>query len=167
MREKIHNSLIGWTLVEILVTCGILTIIISGIFTILNVSDITWRADSGLLDLQQDVRRAMDGMIREARQSRPLDITNSLVKLDFYIPDVSNLISYYVLNNQLIREHPAGIKKVLANNITSLDFCCSGGADCADCSHAHILQIQIQAAKTAGKRQVSFTLKEQARLRNE
>jgi len=159
----------GLSLIEILVTMVIMSFIIGGIFAILSIANLSWNSSMGLLDLQQGVRQAMDGMTREARQSRPTFITiaNGGAQLDFFIPNISNVISYYVLNNQIIREHPTGTSKVLANDISSLNFCCLGGADCMDCANSRVLQIQIQADKIVRGRALSFALQEKARLRNE
>jgi len=158
----------GLSLIEILISTLILGIIVAGIFAVLNIADMTWNSDMGLLEIQQQVRQAIDGMIREIRQCRPQDITikDEGSRVDFLVPDISNSISYYILNNQILREHPAGTQKILANDITDLKFCCVGGISCTDCLNAGILQIRIRADKTVKGRPLSFSLKEQTRLRN-
>lgn len=175
----------GFTLLEILITIAILGFIVAGIFAILNVADMMHNMDMGLLDLQQEVRQAMDGMIREIRQSGrrpPCNITiddNSTIT--FSTPDRSN-IRYYLDNNshQIMRQQPAGTgaTKILTNDINNLSFCWWDGVDCCNpllevCSNLHILQIQISAGKTIRGRALSFPqdptkpLTEQVRLRNE
>lgn len=165
----------GLTLIEILVSIAILTIVIAGIFAVLNLGDMTWHSDMGLVDLQQAGRQAMDGMVREVRQSRTSDITISEpgpdtgAKIQFIIPlDIttdpitySETISYYRnSSNQLIREYPQGETKVLANYIDSLSFSLSG----------YLVQIQLSAEKTVRNRTLSFPLTgvftEQVKLRN-
>lgn len=149
----------GFTLVEILVSVAILSFVVAGIFMVLNIADKSWHSDMGLLDLQQQARQAMDGMVREIRQSDSSDITitNNGGRVEFYIPDVSNAISYYLENNQIIREHPLSTKKILANDVNSLNFSLL----------SQVLEIQMEARKTVLQRELSLSLKEKARLRNE
>jgi len=161
----------GFTLIEILVALLILSFIIGAIFAILNVANLSWNSSMGSLDLQQEVRQAMDGMIREIRQSKPTAITvdPSGAKVDFSIPNISNAISYSLSANKIIRVYPAGSGTfwTLANNISSLNFCCLGGANCTDCANSQILQIQMQAAKTVRNQSLSFPLQEKVKFRNE
>lgn len=158
----------AFTLIEILVVTIIFAIIILGVFAVMNTSTMTWNSTLGNLQLEQGVRLAMDGITRETRQSKADQVTvaDNGARLNFYIPGIAPIISYYVLNNQLIREYPAGTTKVLSNNITLLNFCCLGGADCFDCANSSMLQIQINANKTVRNIPLSFSLKEQVKLRN-
>lgn len=159
----------AFTLTEALVATFIFILIIGAVLAITRVASLSWTTNSGVLELAQGARQAMDGMTRESRQSRPQDlaITNGGARLDFNIPSVAPVISYYVLNNQLIREYPPLTTKVLANNISSILFCCAGGADCADCASASMLQIQIIATKTKWNIPLSFALTQKIKLRNE
>lgn len=163
----------GFTLVEILVTFAILSFIMGGIFAVFNVADMSWNQDTGTLWLQQQARQAMDGMIREIRQAkkeagRPVTITAGNETLAFYIPGISNPVSYYLENNQIVREHPAGTKKILANDIGNLSFCCWHNGVCdAVCSNFNIIEIKLTATKTVRQRPLSFNLTEEVRLRNE
>jgi len=159
----------GFTLLEILISLTIMSLIVAGIFAIINVADVTWNTDMVLLDIQQQARLAMDGMTREARQAKPSDITVSEEggRIDFLVPNVSNAVGYYLQGNQIIREHPTGTTKILANYINVLNFCCVGGSGCADCANARILQVQIQATKTMKGRTATFPLTEKVMLRNE
>jgi len=160
----------GFTLVEILISTLIFGVIIGGILAVLKVADMSWHTDMGLLDLQQQLRMAVDGMSREIRQtshSRILGITNGGSRVDFTLPGITNAVSYYLSNSQIIREHPVGEMKVLASDTNILNFCCVGGAGCTDCGNAHVIQITAQATKTVRNRPLSFSLKEQVRFRNE
>lgn len=166
----------GFTLVEILVSALIFSFLIAAIFGVLNIGNMTYSTDLGLLDLQQKARQAMDGMIRELRQSGSSDITitDSGARIQFRIPtDIttdpvtySSNITYYLSDNQLIREHPAGTTKILADNINSLTFSLS----------EKTLEIRLNAKKTSLRREIYFPPKEdeqerflieKVRLRNE
>lgn len=160
----------GFTLIEILVVIIIFAFIIGGIFAILNIANISWYSSMGIVELQQSVRQAMDGMTREVRQLKRetgRGITVGSGSIEFYIPSYNNLISYRLENNQIIREHPLGTTKILANDITSLTFCCWTASCTPDCSTSGILQIAVQADKTVWGKVLSFSLTEKVRLRNE
>lgn len=161
----------GFTFVEILVSAAILSIIVAGIFLVLNIADMTWHSDMGLLDLQQQARQAMDGMVREIRQveignATPLTINGSSIQ--FYIPDYSSSIGYNLQNSQLIRQH-SGNLSAIANDIDSLSFCWwHSASSCNETRlNSDILQVQLNAAKTVRQRALAFSLKEQVGLRNE
>ncbi len=158
----------GYTLLELLVVTFIFAIIIAGVFAVLNTTSMTWNSTIGNLQLEQGVRLAMDGLTRETRgcKANQVTVNNGGARLDFYVPDIAPILSYYLLNNQLIREYPAGTVKVVANNINNLSFCCVGGADCVDCANANSLLIQINAYKNVRGIPLSFSLKEQVKLRN-
>ncbi len=155
----------GFTLLEILVSVGILSFLIAGIFAVLNVGDMNWHLDMGLLDLQQQARQTMNGMIRELRQSKASAITvNSTSDISFSVPPQTygdtwiGPIRYYLdTQTQQIKREYTSATKILANNINSLNFSLSG----------NIMQIQLGAAKTVKQRALSFFLTEKVRLRNE
>ncbi len=160
----------SFTLIEILVVIVIFAFIIGGLFAILNVANISWHSSMGLVELQQSVRQAIDGMTREIRQLKRetgRDITVGSGSITFYIPEYSDPIRYRLENNQIIREYPAGTTKILANGITSLTFCCWVASCTSDCSTSGILQIVVQADKTVWGKTLSFALTEKVRLRNE
>jgi prepilin-type N-terminal cleavage/methylation domain-containing protein len=166
----------GFTLIEILVSLTIVSFIIAGICGLLSVGNVAYNNDMYLLDLQQQARQAMEGMTRELRQAkieigRLITITDGGRRIEFYIPGFSNPIRYYLQSNQVLREHPLGTNKVLANDISELNFCCLGGIGCIDCSTSYI-QIRLRTLKTVGQRTFSFPvlsgecLTEKVRLRN-
>lgn len=159
----------GFTLVEVLVSTAILAVIFAGISLVLITGDKTWHYDMGLLDLQQQARQAMDGIVRECRQASlsTLSITENGARLDFSIPNISNPVAYLLSNNQIIRQHAAE-EKILANDINALNFCCWHNGNCdSDCSVSNTLQVQIEAAKSALNRPISFSLTQKVRLRND
>ncbi len=169
----------AFTLIEILISIVILCVIIFAILSVLYVADLNWHTEVGLLDLQQQARQSMDGMIREIRQGKLLTISSGGGRIDFSIPvsilnpDSYYNVSYYLENDQIIREHPIGTRKNLANNITNLSFCCWYGASCGtDCTGSEVLQIQLKAQKTSRDIELAFPqeegkfLTEKVKLRN-
>jgi len=155
----------GFTLVEILVGVLILSFFMLGSFSVLHIGETTCNTDLGLLVLHQQARLAMDGMIRELRQTNPPRISFiSADEIIFSIPseiigaEWIGPIRYYLdsINNQIIREHPAGTLKIVANDVNSLSFTL----------HGDILNIQLTCAKRV-HRDLLFSLEEMVRLRNE
>lgn len=173
----------GFTIVEILVVTLIMSFIVAGIFGVLNIGNVTWSTDMGLLELQQQARLAMNGIVSEIRQASPNDISiPASSRIEFRIPtDITTVpvtfsqeIVYYLDNDRIIREHPAGDTKVLAQNISNLAFCCVNGSNCtSDCSSSKILRVQIKSSKVSGTRLVEFPpiagtfLTTEVKLRNE
>ena len=166
----------GLTLIEILIAAALVTILMAGIMTVLNTANLSWHQDMGLVDLQQGVRFAMDGMTREMRQADPLRsvaIGAGGDSFQFYITNYTDPISYSLNNNQLIREHPVGVNKILANNVSELDFCWMQNA--ASCTltrgSSDVVQVHLRATKTVRQRTLTFPLSgplvEEVKLRNE
>ena len=149
----------AFTIVELIVAVLIFSLILGGIFGIVLVADKSWDSTLGMLGLVQEIRLGMDGMTREARQSGFSQATVNIGgdRLDFFTPSSGTVISYYVQNNQLIREYPVGTTKVLANHISQISFV----------STASMLQIQITATKTTiGNRTLSISSAQQVKWRN-
>ncbi len=174
----------GFTLLEILVSVLILGFIFGAIYGVLNVGNIIFREDITLVQLQQQGRQAMSWMVKEIRKSKPSEITltEGNTEISFNIPPEAygdpwaGPISYYRdindansdgVQDQIIREYPAGTWKILGNDITTLSFSLSG----------NLVEIQLAAKKTVQDRELCFpvlycndtskTLKEKVKLRNE
>lgn len=173
----------GFTLVEILVSLLILGFLFAAIYGVLNIGNIIFKDNMTLLQLQQQARQGMDRMVNEIRESKSSEITIiSGNTISFKVPPETygNLwvgpISYYRdvndanndgVVNQIIREYPAGTRKILANDITALSFSLTGG----------VVEIQLAAKLAARGRELCFpvlycndtskTLKEKVKLRNE
>jgi hypothetical protein len=163
----------GSTLLEMMVVVTIMLIVSAAVFSLHSVLDSTWNTDLGMTELQKNVRLGVDGMTREIRQSKPsqLAIPNSQ-RIDFSIPNHPGTISYYLEDNKIIREYPAGTTKTIAEDITYFNLCCQGGTGCSDCTGAKTVKISLRASKTFRGRALSFpvnpadTLIEEVLMRN-
>jgi len=151
----------AFTLVEIAISIAIISLIAAGIFMILTSGSTSWNQETVLLELQQQARSVVEGMIKEIRQTDPsqsISITDSDQKIVFYIVDITNPVSYYLSNGEIIREHPAGNTRIIANNINSLSFSYAGNT----------IGISLVAEKTDRQgRSLSYPLKAKVRFRNE
>jgi type II secretory pathway pseudopilin PulG len=157
---NVRSRLEGFTLIEAIITIVILGFVVISIVAVLNVGRQTWHTEMVLSELQQQVRLAIDGMAREIRQSSNITTPaegGSGSQIDFSVPGSSSPISYYLNNTQIIREHPPGTTRILANSIEYLNF--SRLED--------IVVIHVNATKKAGARTLSFSLIEKVSLRNE
>lgn len=171
----------AFTFLELLVSSAILVCILGGVIGVAIIADRAWNEDMGLTQLTQEARQAIDGMTKEIRETQAnyISIPQTLDSIQFNIPISLNpitfsadAIKYYLnANHQIIRESPPGANPVvLANNISSLNFCCGNGACNEDCNGATLLQIQVSAAKTIRQQELKFPLNgqliEKVRLRN-
>ena len=172
----------AFTIIEMLVSCVVVTVLIGGVLIMSNVGNREWSTEMRLLNLHQQARQAMHGIVREIRQSQDADITisNGGERIEFRIPrdlfsgstSYYQPIYYYLSNEQIIREHPAGTIKVLANDAKSLNFCFWDGIDCCDlatetCSNINTLEISLETEKELREETLSFSIREEVRLRNE
>lgn len=166
----------GLTLIEILIAAVLVTILMAGILTVLNTANLSWYQDMGLVDLQQGARFAMDGMTREIRQADParsMAIGAGGDSLQFYIADYTDPIIYTLNGSQLIREHPVGVNKILANNVSVLGFCWAQNATSCILTRGQsdVLQAQLRVSKIVRQRTLTFPLAgplvEEVKLRNE
>ena len=162
----------AFTLLEVLVSALILSLLILGICGVLNVGNMTYLMDIGLLDIEQNTRQAMDAMVRELRASSAVNIDNSdSSHITFTTPQFSGIEFRYIdSNNDSVRDRiirqRGSETKVLANEISNLCFCWdAANNNCrTDCSN--LFTIRIRAAKTVRQRPLTFTLIEQVRSRN-
>ncbi len=178
----------AFTLIEVLVAMAIFILLMTAVFAFLLVGEQSWHTGSGLLDLQQQARLALDGMAREIRQAKveieeDKDITIISTdygsSIEFYMEDVTNSIKYSLEidpenedNRQIIRKYGTNTK-IIANNIQSIDFCCIEDTTCSsDCSSPDAVKISLRATKEENNRQLFFPsdtgeLIEKVGLRNE
>lgn len=157
----------GFTLVELLVCLLILGVVFTGIYGVLNVGNAGYLTDTSLMLLQQEARKVLHPLNIDLRNAgnpvvTVLDANSDRITFNTY---GGTGISYYRdindangdgITDQVIREYPAGTRKVLANDITRLKFILVG----------NVVQAEVVAAKTVRLRPLSFTLKSQIRLRN-
>lgn len=159
----------AFTLIEILISAVILSLVILAVFFTFNIGETNWRSDMGRLDVHQQARQAMHGMIREIRQSSSSNVTltNSGAQIEFYIPDVSNSITYYLNDSgQIIREHPAGSIRPIASDISRVCFCWDSITDSCGTSCLDVMLIHIEASKSVRQQMMTFNLTEKVKLRN-
>lgn len=155
----------GFTLVELMVSTILLTFIIGALIVVFNIGRDAYDSNEGILDMQRVINQSIDGMLIELRQSRAADIiiSGGGASISFVVPisvdplTNSSSIQYYVdVDNQFVREHPAGTVQVLAINVNSVNFNLNG----------NIIDIVIQAVIPFKAQDLNFTIRERISLRS-
>ena len=149
----------GFTLVETMISMLILSVVLLGVYGVLNTGQKVCAKDFVLLEVQEQARNAMARIVKDVRQSSAATITvisASNHRLTFTIPSATG-VQYYLNGTNLVREFPAGTMVNVASNIGLLTFTQTGT----------ILQIQVRADKAFFSSTTSFSLVEKVRLRNE
>ncbi|MDD4954472.1 MAG: prepilin-type N-terminal cleavage/methylation domain-containing protein [Candidatus Omnitrophica bacterium] len=165
----------GTTLIEVLISIAIFVLIAAAILGVLNAADRIWYEDMAYAQLQQTVRYVIDAMSREIRQGDPdtivLDAALSGAKITFNVQGSTNPISYYLETvngvTRTVREHPAGTKRYLTNDINNLCFCWNAATDSCSVACTNVLNVRVAASRTARQRVLQFDLLEKVRLRND
>jgi prepilin-type N-terminal cleavage/methylation domain-containing protein len=171
----------GFTLVEVMITSAILVVLVAGIFSAIYVGEMSGGISGGVLDLQQEARRALSGMMRELRQTRSgsVTISSNNTRVTFNIPTsissgaviYSSGIVYYLDSAarriyRLYGSSGTGSTRVIGQNVQALQFNCLGGANSTDCGSSNMIEISIVTNTTARGRHFFFNLTETGRMRN-
>jgi len=120
----------GFTLLETIISCGIFSLILGGIFAICNISDKVYRQENGLLDKVQNVRAIMENISREIRQAKVDDLnlgtekSNITIEIPILVQNEDGTYKYvpcsvtYNLDGANITRN----NRVIARNIQDLTF---------------------------------------------
>lgn len=127
----------GVTLIELLVVLVISGIVIGGVYRVFISQTKAYSVQDGVAEIQQDVRGAMEIMVRDIRmagfQSRsfgsaaiadtpivpPLSINSITVNYEY--AGITNTVTYALAGTDLIRTVNT-VPETLLNNVTTLDF---------------------------------------------
>lgn len=153
------SKILGYTLVETMLSAGILAFILLCTYGILNLGNRISLIDGTLLEMEQQSRNALQRMVKEMRQASTQTIVVNNVNSDtitFTIPSATN-VSYYTSGTDLIREYPSGTTKKVASNIAYLKFTLNN----------KVLTINVRADKSLYSQTISYPLTQELRLRNE
>lgn len=190
----------GLSLVELMITIGIVVIIGGILMHFLILGGAAWHSGDAKIQAAQEARKGIMSMTRELRQSSSATLTNmagtpyafdtdytsavfrvatviagnnsygsyGTAVTNTGIPNWSTPITYYVSNNQLIRLQDS-VAKVLANNVTGLQFRLQNDSYVLNNKTIPVrtLLITLQTMKTSTEgRQISMTLTSSILLRN-
>jgi prepilin-type N-terminal cleavage/methylation domain-containing protein len=147
----------GFTLIEVLVVMVVFSVMVIAIYDTLSAGNSVFNVSSGLLDLTQEARTAMSRLIKEVRGASSLTV-NSASNITFSTPSVSNVL-YYLSGTSLVRSDSGGTQ-VLASHVSNLTFSNPGGQNT-------VLQVLLIVGKPVFLRNLTYSLMEEVRLRNE
>ncbi len=155
----------AFTLVEIILAIGIGVTVLGGIILAFTSLNRVYHYQRARIELQEGLRSAIEGMIREIRQGRGINLENNGQGITFNIIGVNESIEYFLGDSKIKRRHPP-FNMTIANNITDLCFCWNSttnscGSDCAD-----VFTLRVRASKNVLGRDLSLNLTQKLTLRN-
>ena len=134
----------GFTIIEVLISSAIIAVLILVAFTVLDIGRGSWFGSDVQVEIRNEITRGFMGMERELRETRPVSAQMSINYgesanlITFKIPTIdangvvldafgyivwsSNIVYALNGNNEIIRTDANGLTRVLARNITSLQF---------------------------------------------
>jgi prepilin-type N-terminal cleavage/methylation domain-containing protein len=110
----------GFSLIEMMVALGILSLLIIGSVTFFSGGTRAWVTGQYQLEAQRNARLAMDRMVKEIREGNNIDEINSnptTIKINYLASFGKNSVTYSLSDNTISRD---GIP--LINNVKTLNF---------------------------------------------
>jgi len=128
------NNKKGFSLIEMMVALGILSLVIIGLVTFFSGGTRAWVTGQYQLEAQRNARFSMDRMVREIREGTSIDEISSdtTIKINYLASFGKNPVTYSLSDNTISRD---GIP--LINNVKILNFTYPDAS--APLSKVHIL----------------------------
>lgn len=185
-----YNFLSGFTFVEILVVSLILLVVIVALLVTLSTGEFSNTVGSAKAELQSQVRNLMDWIVKDVRQTNLIQIntnnpTGSHIKFK-QVTGIENLTGNYTLSTDYVEYTYDGVLGKITRSavddsgtvlrsweftgITQLPFYSAAGVPLAvnDILTSKKLVVIISGSKQVkGSIQVSFSLAEEVKIRNE
>lgn len=180
MRRKNINLKLGnkgVSLVETMVVVLIFSLLVTGLYSVATVGDNSWQVNRVQIQLQQELRKAMDAMVNDLRQAGPSSIVdvptdgNWYNSITFRIPEgvAAGSIDWTDNTLQFLRAGTGTLQlqriygaqtKIVSNNITSLQFRRFSTSPSS-------LEVALQAQRNTLKGQpITYNLNFNVQLRN-
>lgn len=96
--NKKCSKIKGFTLVELLIVIGILSIVIAGAYNLFFFGNKTYKASSEQYDRQSIIRIAMDRIVKDVRYARDLELLDNSVKDEEWESKLDNKYSYVYIS---------------------------------------------------------------------
>jgi hypothetical protein len=152
-----------------MITMLIFTVISGGLYSVFAAGDNSWQINKVKIELQQELRKAMEGMINDLRQASIEDVGYSEITLKVPQGVVSGKMVWgadaiqYVLggaDGKQLQRIQGGVTRIVAQDIEAVSFLRSGAS-----SDALVVSLQAERAALKGP-VISRSLNFEVQLRN-
>jgi len=158
----------GFTLIESMITVAIFTFIVGGIYAVMIAGDRSWDENSVQVEIQQELRKAMNGIQYDLMQSGPSaisDLQSNSITFQKSNGASGGKISWssdtiqFLLSGTQLQKIVGSETKVIAYDISSLTF---------SQPSSNMIEISLTTQKccTKGEKTVSDSLNFKVYLRN-
>jgi len=107
----------GFSLIEMMVALGILSLIIIGLVTFFSGGTRAWVTGQYQLEAQRNARLAMDRMVKEIREADSINDSSTLNKISFHTPFDGDIIYNYNSGDKAIYRQKNGNSSILIDNV--------------------------------------------------
>lgn len=158
----------SFTLIEVLVVTGILSLIIIGLYSVVRIANISYSTDAVLTHLAQQTRQVMFWITKDMREATEVDLVITEIddlsdEVEFAIKSETGndiVVRYYKDDGQILREEAGQTPRPIADDIVQFKV----EQDNADEDKVYINLIAEKESLPG--RTLSFPLTERFWLRN-
>jgi len=125
----------GFTLVELLVAAAVLALFMAGLYQAVTFGLTSWERSQFRVDVQQNVRTAINHVSRELRTAESFEILHSGSSIRIEIPGGAE-IRYYLSGEQFLREVEGSGHNIVAYGIKAVNF--------AESAEGDVVEIEIE-----------------------
>jgi prepilin-type N-terminal cleavage/methylation domain-containing protein len=116
-RIKLRINRKGFSLIELTVTLGILSLIIIGLVTFFSGGTRSWVTGQYQLEAQRNARLAMDRMVKEIREADSINDSSTLYRISFHTPFDGDIIYNYNSGDKAIYRQKNENSSILIDNV--------------------------------------------------
>jgi len=115
IKLKINRK--GFSLIEMMVALGILSLIIIGLVTFFTGGTRAWVTGQYQLEAQRNARYAIDRMVKEIREADSINDSSTLYRISFHSPFNGDIIYNYNLGDKVIYRQKNGNSSILIDHV--------------------------------------------------
>lgn len=119
------NKKNGFTLIEVLLVGFILSIVLTALILTLTIGDFSHSVDSAKIDLQANVRKTIEWIIKDVRQTTSGEVANNAPSTDHIkfrkVESVNTTTGYYILTSNYTEYNYDSNSDTISRNLISSD----------------------------------------------
>jgi len=115
IKLKINRK--GFSLIEMMVSLGILSLIIIGLVTFFSGGTRSWVTGQYQLEAQRNARFAIDRMVKEIREADSINDNSTSDNISFHSPFNGDIIYHYNSGDKAIYRQKNGNSSILIDNV--------------------------------------------------